>query len=54
MIESNLGSYGNIKSINNIVFTYANNNSWNNRSGVTGKLTKIEYYYYLSHRLRMN
>ena len=41
MIDSNLGSQGNIKSINDIVFTYANNNSWNNRSEVTGKLTKI-------------
>lgn len=41
MNDSNLGSQGNIKSINDIVFTYANNSSWNNRSGVTGKLTKI-------------
>ena len=41
MNDSNLGSQGYIKSINDIEFTYANNNSWNNRSGITGKLTKI-------------
>ena len=54
MIESNLGSYGNIKSINNIVFTYANNNSWNNRSVVTGTLTKIGNTIIIYHRLKMN
>ena len=41
MNNSPLGSIGDIKSINNLVFTYANNSSWNSRSGVVGKLTKI-------------
>ena len=35
------GSSGQIKSINNLTFTYAPNNSWNVNSGVVGKLTKI-------------
>ncbi len=41
MNDNKLGSQGNIKSVNNIVFTDANNNSRNNCSGVTSKLTKI-------------
>ncbi|AUC15502.1 hypothetical protein BTO06_10275 [Tenacibaculum sp. SZ-18] len=35
------GLSGQIKSINNLTFTYAPDNSWNKNSGVVGKLTKI-------------
>lgn len=35
------GSLGQIKSINNLIFTYTPNNSWNENSGVVGKLSKI-------------
>lgn len=35
------GSSGQIKSINNLIFTYAPKNSWNKNSGVVGKLSKI-------------
>lgn len=35
------GSSGQIKSINNLIFTYTPNNSWNENSGVVGKLSKI-------------
>ena len=35
------GSSGQIKSINDLIFTYAPNYSWNKNSGVVGKLTQI-------------